>query len=120
MASIEGLCEDGWAGNIVSGELLIPSVRGRETFVVEIYVPESWESYNNAVTVIVNDMTIGSYQVKAGFNKIRFTVDTESMKGKILPFKIIPEDVYVPSFFDPMSEDKRKLSFVLVGVGFVK
>ena len=39
---------------------------------------------------------------------------------KLWPFRILSDEVYLPSAFDPTSLDKRMVSFVLVGVGFAE
>jgi hypothetical protein len=118
MVSIDGLHHDGWANKVVSGEIIVPLDVNKKSFVVEAYVPDTWQTYSNKITVKINEMVVGSSCIKPAYNKILFTVDTESTKGKIVPFKIISEKVYSPSAFDSMSLDKRMVSFVLVGVGF--
>lgn len=120
MASIDGVYNDGWTGEIVSGEIMVPSNGKSKSFVVESYVPDTWTAYINKITVKISDMVVGSSPITPGYNKIRFTMDREDIGGKIVPFKILSEKTYSPSNFEPMSQDERELSFVLVGVGFAE
>ena len=120
MVAIEGLHHDGWANEVVFGEIMVPLDVNRKSFIVEAYVPDTWHTYSNKITLKINNMVIGSSCIKPAYNKILFTVDTESTKGKILPFSIVSEKVYSPSAFDPASLDKRMVSFVLISVGFAK
>ena len=120
LVSIDGLYDDGWASNVISGEIMIPLNVKRKSFVVEAYVPDTWTAYTNKITVKISDMVVGSSPITPGYNKIEFTMDIEDIKGRILPFRILSDEVHLPSAFDPVSQDRRMLSFVLVGVGFVE
>ncbi len=116
--AIDGLYDDGWAAGQVSGIVLTAS--NNRDFIVETFVPDSWQKYNNKITLMINDVVIGSANISPGYNKLHFAVKTGNEPKESVSFKIIADKVYLPSHFNADSRDKRKLSFILVGAGFKK
>ena len=118
-ASFSGLHVDGWTTDTVSGDILVPSYGGN-VFVVEAYVPDAWVGYRNRIIVKINHMEAGSSLITCGYNKVCFSVETENLKNKIIPFNILSEKAYSVSTFNPDAKDQRLLSFILLGVGFAQ
>ncbi len=116
----DGLFNDGWVGRHLSGEMAVPEQKkGKIQFAVEIYVPEAWRSYHNAVTLSIDGIKLSKKNIVRGYQKLIFDLPDTLAFGHRTSFLITSDKAYVPSFFDKGTTDVRELSFLLTGIGFI-
>lgn len=118
--NINGVYPDGWVGRDVSGTVKVPQRKTDRMFLLEAYVPTHWKKYNNQVALFINDKKISTCELTTGYNRCEFKVhvDNNSAAYETVGFRIVPDHVYETKTFEIDSNDRRKLGFVLVGVGF--
>ncbi|ACN16077.1 hypothetical protein HRM2_29940 [Desulforapulum autotrophicum HRM2] len=116
-ARFKGVSEDGWCTDYISG--YVRQTYGKRQFVLECYLPESWKGYGNRVSVKLDGVSIGASKIIEGYNKLQFHLTSDQLKKKELFFEISTDKLFEPSQFDNGSQDQRKVSFVLVGLGVI-
>ncbi|MBF0100120.1 MAG: hypothetical protein HQK77_04345 [Desulfobacterales bacterium] len=114
--AVKGLYDDGWAATSLTGKIQIPA--SKTSFVVNLYVPESWNNYKNQISVKIDKNIYGKFPIGPGQNTIRFSLDMQVDSPQMASFELIADQTFLASAFDPQSQDQRQLSYILISFGF--
>jgi hypothetical protein len=117
--NIQGIYRDGWVGKELTGVLKKPIGNIERNFIIEAYVPDSWKGYKNTANLFLYGKKIGFFKLVPGYNKREFLIKADDNdKYKNIPFKIVSDVIFTAKNFECSNIDKRKLGFVLLGIGF--
>lgn len=122
---LTGLFTDQWMGKMIVGVIAIP--RDSLSFIIKVYVPESWTHYHNQLSLFLHDQWYPSSPLlPVGYHEIEITVrkeliqsDFDSELNQVIFFQLAAEKTYSPSQFEPDSIDTREVSCQLLELGFI-
>ncbi len=100
---------------------IIAKPTASQRFVVRAYIPESWHGYYNQITLTLDDQRYPIEQpIQTGFNEILVSLlESRWVEEDYVFFQLEAESVCSPNDYDVHSEDGRKVSMLLIELGFI-
>jgi hypothetical protein len=115
----EGLFADRWIGKTLLGIIAKPSEHETFSWIIKAYVPDSWQDYQNRITLTLDDKQYPiSQPIKTGYNEIFIEGLENSWFNDIVFFRLEAETVSSPNQYDAQIDDHRKVSIQLIELGF--
>jgi GT2 family glycosyltransferase len=116
----EGLFVDRWIGKTLLGLIAKPSEPEKLTWVIKVYVPDSWQDYQNYFTLTLDDKHYPINQaIKPGYNEMLIAELENHWFNDIVFFRLEAETVSSPNEYDAQIDDHRKVSMQLIELGFL-
>jgi len=115
----DGVFSDGWMGKTLMGIIAKPTTH--QKFVVRAYIPESWHGYHNQITLTLDQKRYPIEQpIQTGYNEILVNLlESHRIEEDCIFFQLEAESVCSPNDYDAHSEDSRKVSMLLIELGFI-
>jgi len=122
--NLTGLFADQWMGKTVVGVIGIPRLTDSLSFVIKVYVPETWHYYHNHLSLFINDKWYPSSPLSpVGYHQINIPIGEDlihsHLDSQVIFFQLAVEQTFSPQQFDPQSIDTREMSCQLLELGFL-
>ncbi|MCK5877309.1 MAG: hypothetical protein KAG43_06725, partial [Candidatus Marithrix sp.] len=115
--NFDGVFFDYWMGKNLLGIISKPDFEN-PVFIIKAYVPETWQDYENKLTLTLDGQKFVEQKVQVGYNEFQF--QQLSLQTELVFLQLAAERTCSPNEYDHHSQDDREVSIMLLEFGFIE